>query len=344
MTTSLKVTAFEVARCGYFLPRKKIAEFGSLADCLSDFQTWSSGRNLEDTLTFKVDGEDVQETYCFEMQKAAKTGNYLITTWNKVPMVEGGVPTANGSAKVGKVDVALAKVANGNIPGYPSYFYFLPGSNAVFAMRPSWQPHNGHQGLIRMMKGFLETASPYVVIKPPQPNAEIEVLGFRNKGDTGAPRELLAHYESSLRKLAGRIDYLKKHQSLIRKIVIRNTLNTTVATEKSLMSSMLAKIGLMNHNSRSEMISFGYEMQFTPTLPELNKLIEKYADDAENKEHIGFKLSSNSSEVVWLNHSYAKDEIDFNVTSNDEGIISGKELLDDLEKNQLPRLKKLAQI
>jgi hypothetical protein len=135
MTTTLKVTAFEVARCGYFLPRKKIAEFGSLADCLSDFHAWTTGKNLEDTLTFKVDGEDVQETYCFEMQKSNKTGNYLITTWNKVPMVEGGVPTANGSAKVGKVDVALAKVANGNIPGYPSYFYFLPSSNAVFAMK-----------------------------------------------------------------------------------------------------------------------------------------------------------------------------------------------------------------
>ncbi len=344
MTTTLKVTAFEISRCGYYLPRKKMPEFCSLAQCLADLQQWTSGKNLEDTLTFAVDGEDVPETYCFEMQKANASGNYLLTTWNRVPMVEGGVPAANGSAKVGNVDVALAHVANGNIPGYPTYFYFIPSKRIVFAMRSSWQSHNGHQGLIRMIRGFLETASPYVVTNPVGTDGEVEILGFREKNDTGSPRELVPHYESALRRLAGRVEYLKSHHSMIRKIVFRNTLDISVATEKSFMFSMLQGIGLTNYTSRSQMISFGYEMQLTPTLSELDALIEKYSSDTENKEQIGFRLSKNSSEIVWLNHSYAKDNIDVNVSSDEQGVISGRELLNELENNQLPRLNSLAQI
>jgi len=327
-----------------FFTAKKTPEFCSLKDCLSNFHDWTNGKKLEDTLTFKVDGGDVQEAYCFSMHKSNSSGNYLLTTWNKVPMAEGGVPTANGSAKVGHVDVKIAHVANGNIPGYPTYFYFIPSKSVVFAMRSSWQPHNGHQGLVKMITGFLETASPYVVTNSISSTGEIEIVGFRDKNDRTAPKQLVVQYESVLLKLAGRVDYLRRNHSLIRKIVFRNTLDTSIAAEKSLMYSVLQKIGLTNHSTKTQMISFGYEMQFTPTLLELNALIEKYSGDTENKEHIGFRLAQNSSETIWLNHSYAKDVLDLNLTPEDQGVISGRDLLNELEKNQLSRLKGLAQI
>lgn len=145
MPTNFKVTAFNINRCGYYRRSASAPEFGSLFEVLTDLVVWTQDKDMSETLTFTSDDEDTLPAYCFDIRTSPRNGDFLLTTWNEVPMVEGGVQTASGATRVGHVEVELAEVANGNIPGFPSYFYFMSNENLVFSLRPEGQPHNGHR-------------------------------------------------------------------------------------------------------------------------------------------------------------------------------------------------------
>lgn len=305
MPTTFKVTAFNITRCGYYQRGLTTPEFGFLTDILADLVTWTRGKSLSETLTFRPEGDDTLPAYCFDIRAANRAGDYLLTTWNQIPMVEGGVQTANGTAVVGRVNVELAEVADGNIPGYPSYFYFMGPENLVFSLRPDWLMHNGHQSLVKFLRGFVERASSFVVTNPDPDDADNEIIGYRSGGSEDAPRHLFPGYASSPRRLPGEVEFLREYRHRIRKIVRRDELNFTVQADRNLIGKLLENVGLMNRQVTTESMSFKYEMDFAPSEDDFEQIIRSYYDEADDKTEVGFKLSGEGAPAaaeapVWI--------------------------------------------
>lgn len=315
--------------------------FGTIDQVLANLVSWVGGKSLSETKTFDVEGEDTLPVYCFDIRKAKNAGHYLLTTWNEVPMIDGGVPTANGSAKVGKVDVKLADVANGNIPGYPSYFYFMPKENLVFSLRPDYLPHNGHRGLNLFLKGFLEKATEFVVYDKNSLDGNPAILGYR-KSDNSEIMDLSPGYASSPLRLPGEIQYLEQNIQKIRKLVRRDSLSYALRADRELIVKLLENVGLIGSEQTIQSTTFNYEIDFQPSIEDFNAIVESNNNNLNEKSEIGFRLSGESNVIHWLSHSLAKDDMELDVVVKKNGILLQDELLVGLHKSGVDRLREIA--
>ena len=344
MPTKLKITIFDVTKCGYYKRRESIPEFGGIADILVNLGQWVKNKTLLQTATFTADGEEFLETYCFDLNTGSK-GNYLLTTWNKIPMTEGGVQTANPSNTVGHVSVQLAKVATGNIPGYAAFFYFMPRDNLCIAIRPYGQSHNGHQPLIKYMQGFLEKASKYVVLNKESTGDDIEILGYSVDGNIDEANIPSPAYSSRPKRLPGQEDFLRKNRVLIRKVVKKDRLDLTIQSNKSFVDKVLNFSGIIKAPpTTTKELRFNYEIEFSPSEEEFEELVSQYKLTNDESSEIGFKLTGGGSETHWLSHINAKGEIEVGIEVDESGVLPPEKLISEIEKHHLPRLMQLAGI
>lgn len=342
MTTKLKVTIFNVNKCGYYRRNEKKPSFSGLSDTLLNLSEWVKGKTLLQTATFAADGEEVMESYCFDIRSGLKN-NYLFTTWNKIPMAEGGVQTANPLNTVGNVSVKLAEVVDGNIPGYPAFFYFIPSKDLCVALRPHKQAHNGHQPLIRYMNGFLEKFSKYTVFSDESDPDGYEILGYSVDGNIDEENSAFPAYTSHPKRLPGQEQYLKANRHLIRKMVKKDKLDLNIQANKSLIDKILSLTGIQNTpTTKTKELNFKYEIQLSPSEEEFDEIVKKYKSVKNGSTEIGFKLIGNSSEVFWLSHINAKGEIEVGIDVDENGILSSEKLIAEIEKSHLPRLLQLS--
>lgn len=341
MATTLKVTAFEISKCGYYKRGNKLPEFGQIDAILKNLTSWINGKTLVETKTTDVDGDSCLPTYCFDLRAGDKSKGYLLTTWNEVPMTAGGVQAASGSAAVGKVKVQFTEIARGDIPGFPSYFYFYPAKNLIFSLRPEGMGHNGHQESIRFMKGFIEKASRFVVANLAAEDVDQEILGYSIDGTAEKIEQLIPQYHSSPKKLPGEEEFLRKNIHRIRKLIKRDFLSVKVEANRSLMSGLLRNVGLMKDEVHFDEMSFKYEIDFSPTKAELEEIIKSYDPNTLDKSETGFKLVG-EQEIHWLGHSFAKSEIELDLIADENGILPADQLLYALEKTAFKGLLHMA--
>lgn len=342
MATKLKVTIFDVSKCGYYSRGNKDPMFGGLSDTLLNLSEWVKGKTLLQTATFAADGEELMESYCFDIRLGSKQ-NYLLTTWNKIPMAEGGVQTANPLNTVGSVSVKLAKVVEGNIPGYSAFFYFIPSKNLCFALRPHKQAHNGHQPLIRYMNGFLEKFSKYTVMSDELGQDEFEILGYSIDGNICEEELVSPVYVSHPKRLPGQEQFLRANRQLIRKMVKKDKLDLNIQANKSLIDKILNFSGIVSvPATKTKELNFKYEIQLSPTQDEFDEIVKRYKSMKSGTSEIGFKLAGNGSEVFWLSHINAKGEIEVGIDADENGILSSERLISEIEKNHLPKLLQLS--
>lgn len=325
----MKISAFDVVRCGYYKKRNRNPVFGSLPDALSDLAVWVSNKPMLETKIFDPVDDETFPVYCFDINHSPDKKFFLITTWNEVPMGEDGVAVASGNSRVGDVDVETAEVGEGGIPGFPTYFYFMADRNLLFSIRPDWQRHSGHKGLIQYMKSFLDKAASYVVIDEKADDADNHIIGYR-ASDKHPLAKVSPSYFSRPRRLPGQTEYLLANRLLIRKLVRVDTLILTVQKDRQLVGRVLENMGWLDREIADQTMKFRYELEFQPTEEELIQAIHA-GGNPQRPSRTGFVLSG-SQDIYWLDHAYAKDDLVVNVSHDNNGVIDGLELLRELSK------------
>lgn len=326
---TMKISAFDVVRCGYYKKRNDNPVFGSLPDTLIDLKKWVSGKSLSETKTFEPGDDDVFPVYCFDIHHSQDKKYFLITTWNEVPTGEEGIAVASGSSRVGAVDVETTEVGEGGIPGFPTYFYFMTDENLVFSVRPERQRHSGHNGLIQYMKSFLHKAASYVVINEDADDVDNHIIGYRPSPE-GKITKVYPSYLSKLKRLPGQTEHLQAHRTLIRKIVRIDTLNLSIPKDRHLVGKVLENMGWLDRKIVDQSMRFRYELDFQPNEEELNMAIQTGVEP-QRPSRTGFVLSG-SQDIYWLDHAYAKDDLVIHVSPDSNGVIDGLELLSELSK------------
>lgn len=322
-----KVTFYDVERCGLYNFDSDESELGKLSDYLQQLMDWSKkgGKPLEETCTYAIaESEDVDRTFCYDIVKNASTGDFLLTTWNETPSYAGKVAAVKGSAKVGDAKVEFTALPKDTIPGYATYFWFVP-SKSVFATVRFQHRLNGKKNLDKYFKEFISKFSDYAVWSE-EGDADINIVGYSDSSD-GELQHLHPYYRASMVRKPGQISFIKSQSKKIRKIVRHNRLTPNLQVNQDLWQKALLGLGLKKQKKLDSNVNFSYEFSYTPTEQEVEEMVSEWEKSHDSKwDDIGFLLRGEQA-PRWLSNSVARSEFELKVKRLDEEIVEAKSLL-----------------
>lgn len=332
MNENVKVQFYRITKFGYYRYGQNEPEFGSASEILDELFSWvrRNDKTLAETCTYEPeDGEDEYKSFCFDLVKNNQTGDFVIVTWNETPTNDGRVVTVDGSQTVGNVDINFTDLPEGSIPGYATYFWFIPDHNVFASIRFHHSLLIGKKSLDRYLKEFAAKFTSFVVTE--ETDEEIEILGYSDNDDE--THHLTADFKSYLFTKPGQVDYILHNIENIKKIIRKNELNPQVALDRNIWQKFLEKLNVSHQNNiLTEEVKIKYEVPFSPNIEEVNAIIEDWNDHHESKwDDIGFKFESDN-QIQWLSHSVAKDEFELDVTRDNEEIVDAQSLLDALTR------------
>jgi hypothetical protein len=318
----VKIDFYNVSQVGYFKYGKKDAEFCSLAQMLSELQKWVSGKTIELTGTFN-DTSNPQDAPTFIADIQSALGNYLLSTWNQTPSFDGRAASIPKTATVGKAQPATSSVPAGNIPGYPTYFWFIPVLNVFATVRFEGAVLNGQQALRRYLEAFLATSTSFVAYSNDTPP---KFLGYAKTAGS-PPIRAKARFQTHPYVKDGAHARILAEAANIRKVMRKTELNLQTKEDKSLWQKILRRTHL-SPATKAQAISIPieYEVATHVTKAEVSEMIKDYAASQSTYEDYGFVLKG-SGEQLWLSRSLAKDRISVTVTRTNEATIDAASLL-----------------
>ena len=323
----IKLTYFNITRCGYYRFRDSALAFGGLSETLSDIKLWLNGKTLRQTKVFDpADGDSVFPVYISDLAIDAGTGDALLITWNETPTTAGGqVAAAAGDDPVGSVDVSLMDVPKGGIPGYPCFFLFIPSRSIVVTIRFDGQVHNGNPGLSRYIDDFLGKFSSHVVVV--ENDDGVRINGYVTVHG-GEPQNVRPVYRSSQARVPGKLEWLIENRTQIRKLVRRDRLLAGVAPNYSRLQTIWNWFGITTPAvPHSGSVNFDFELDCSISEEQLDELVEFDALEHDGNKDIGFRMIGESGVIHWLSHALVKQEIDIDVKRTHAGLTSANDLL-----------------
>jgi hypothetical protein len=321
----------KVQSCGLYRPRVRAAAIGSFTEIINNIYNWSStgGRLIQNTCTYEVN-EDIDteflETYLVNMKHDPISGNYFIAMWNKTHESGDSVYALDPMTTVGNVNERALHGSNlpaQSIPGYATYFWIIPSENTI-ATITFGTPRTGMKSFSYWLESFIKTESRYVRF-----DDNDQFLGYA-EGSNQPNSELEPRFTRTLHKNPAKRDLIIRSREHIRGVVRRIKLDRAQPAHEGTVDKLLSLIGIVNRNEQMpHEIPLTYELNYTPSEAELNRIITNYEAGLDNGswEDIGFKFPQNNvfgaDEKEWLSKSYSKGKISIDV----EWVVAGQ-LLD----------------
>jgi hypothetical protein len=310
MATIAKVTAYDIRKCGYYLYGAERPSFGFSGDILAQLVHWVNGKTLRDTKLADTEEQDgVVSTYCLGITKARGHDDYILATWNETPTYQGQVASVQGSALVGNVAVSVSELPAGGIPGFPSYFYFIPERNMFFSVRFDGQTQNGQKSMARYLGDYLKCGTSYVITEDGE--NDIQVIGYGENGDNELEKVRPMFRAYPARK-PGRIQWLRNHVAGIRKMVRSQELRVMVPSERTFYNSLMRYCGVAQPTPPDSEIRIGLDLDVELSAEEFDAVVDAYMASDNDSENVGFKMRG-ANDVHWLRSELVKAEISLDV-------------------------------
>jgi len=322
-----RITFYRIDRCGYYSRNATEAEFCEIEDALEELKAWAfqTGMTLGQTCTFSPDdyNENLSETYCFDLVNNNQE-DYLLVTWNRVPSIGGQVASVPSLEAVGEAQVSLTELPDGSIPGYATYFWFIPSRN-VFACLQFHHRMNGRRNLEKYLREFLAKATEHVV------RDNDEIVGYiKDINDTA--RKLYPQFNSLLHRNQAPINYIRAQRENIRKIIRKDELDLDIHRDRKWWQVMLGGLGVSKQNRTiNTEVKFRFEVNHCPSQAELEDIIATWNNETLHTkwDDTGFQLEGESN-IRWLSYSLARKEIELDVLRDNEEVVNSESLLEKL--------------
>jgi len=309
MLIDARVALYDVKRCGYYAGRRTSPDFAGLADTLASLRAWVSGTTplvIRDTQTFEPDDGETEQmpVFCYSITESAPAGEYLLVTWNQTELANDAFGAISADGAVGAATIQRNNVGANMIPGFPSYFWFLPQQNLVVTVVLSGRS-NGHRGMNQYMRGYLERRAGWVA------NGEsgTDVVGYR-EGTDDPDSELAPSFSSYLIKNAGPIDEIRQNRTSIRRVVRRDTFYPN-GEHPEVRTTLLQRLLWWEAEQppvAPERMEFA--LQYTPTSEQLERLIAQWEATEGSSvqwDDVGFDLRG--GKTLWLSKSRARGQL-----------------------------------
>ncbi len=305
---------YDVKNCGLYLGRSDEARCLTLSSLMKDLRAWGLEKDkpLVETSTFNSN-KSYKPSYLFGMSE--HSGQFLLSLWNAVPQSSKGIGKVDGASKPGKLKVSHAKIGASDIPGYATFFWILPSSNQVVAVKLE-NPTFGVVQFREYIKGFLGNFSSYIVNRV----VDGEVLtGYSDKPKkTAGPDDrvpipkLKPRFSFSARKIPGKQDEIlaksTRVSKLVRDIYVYNNLKDQNSGILERLSEMFNS--LEPKNKRKVRVSMPVELN----RDDVKELIDLYNENDQSEIYdVGFVFSGESGHIEWLSGSNKKEVVSLNV-------------------------------
>lgn len=303
---------FRIKRCGFFKPFDPLPAFGNAQACFEDLELWLDKKPLGETKTFEAGMEaSTHPAYCFDLQRDKATMDVFITLWNEVHHSRGQLPTVNGNATVGQAQVSPVSLKKGDIPGYPSYFWVLPGKDLYAAIIPENSIGTGNGNFRRYMESFLEKFSRCAVLGEDAEHEHV-VIGYASDR-AKAVEDVAPHFEISFCQSPGDIDFLRENASRVRKVIRCEKVLLGVTDDQEVVQTLLRFIpGFANAQPSAPTYKLKYELSCRLDHRELETIIQRSTGALVGGPtgDVGFQLD-NDHRTYWLGRTIVKADRDW---------------------------------
>lgn len=335
MANTATITFYNVKACGLYRGlRGREPEFGELSSILSDLNEWGSGQFLEETKTFDPsEDSDLFPVYLADI--ATHNGDWLVAMWNEVPESEGGIAAVTGRSQVGSPSVEITEKIQGTIPGFATYFWFIPERDILATVRIQ-RPFTGQQAMQLYMENFIRYYCSHVV-------HDTQTIGSDNVAPVGyvrrsgeQPMSLHAKFRTELCRLPSKVEELAADAERIYKVAKRETVSLLSTTERARwerIGNFFNLPSLTVDNRKKARLE--YITDITMNREEVIAAYEEWisSNGAENGTNIGFKLKG-STGFIWFSGSIARDEIDVDLSNTTPEFYDPSVLLRSLSRHK----------
>ena len=345
-----RITFYKIKRCGLYARAKQgsttTAKFLNVSELLEDLKQWAIGKTLADTDVFKNKNNNGFCTYLADIK--TNSGSALLVLCNQVPSTEAGVVSLPKNSMVGSIQQADANsIKKDSIPGYPTYFWFVPSRN-IFATICFSTTVNGRSDMEKYIRQFMKQFSKHVVKELDKQTNKLELKGYSL--DPNNQDETLYKYppsfQSQLYPLAQGLDVLKKRSPEIKKITKKATAEYRTKLSKKLFQRAL---GLFTGIKRTPVASDTFTIDAEISIPngltekEVQELYDEWQDDASSFNFLDYGFTILGGEQLWFSHALAKWEGELSLSFTEQNSFGNiATLLSELDNKRTTILSKIS--
>lgn len=329
------ITFYDVQQCGYYQHRKPDrAEFGTLVKMLNNLRKWATGKDLIDTKLYEGKGDQLP-TYLMDIKFHNKSKTALLTLWNQVPSTsKSSIASVMPNVKVGQPDVILNDIKEGSIPGFATYFWFVPAWGKFASIRFQ-HAVIGSQGLQEYLESFVTIDPVFAVFaEDSEDNAsdkEKEVLGYVDKeGNPEDFRELAPKFKARMTRHKGQHDMILDKADKISRVEKNTMLKLHRPEDLTAWQTILKLSNMREPDERPETFKLKYRMTTPVTVEDVQAMIDDWKDGVETEwNDYGFMFKGDSK-LHWLSHSIARREFELDIERNNDEVVNSMSLLEAL--------------
>ncbi|WP_295755977.1 hypothetical protein [Undibacterium sp.] len=332
-TEEVKVSFYNIDRCGFFQRSNSEPLFSSIADVLTQLATWTSGVDLSKTKILDANPDKGYPVYLLDIHKTGS--EWVFATWNEVPASETGVASVSSNSKVGTPEVHMNEIAPNSIPGYATYFWVLPDEKLLATLQFQHKV-NGQKQMQNYIHSFMSHYMSYAVIDVDAPD-EYRVIGYTDPNDGKVKSNVRANFKTAAYVKTGPVEFILKCHASIKKVVRRGHVNINSVSDRKIWQSFIQFVR-GNKNNAYQLInqSLYVELEYQPELDELKRMIEVEIKEirADVRDDIGFIMEGDASKIHWISKAGAYGNVELEIDRVDEESIKLESLLSALNANK----------
>ncbi|WP_323907519.1 hypothetical protein [Aeromonas caviae] len=351
----LSFSLYQVGRWGIYEGRKhQPAKACDVKEMLLQLHRWGveSKRPLMEKKTYSKAMLRLNPSYLLNMVPSKnKNGDWFVILWNEVENRKGKILYANAQASSEKNQVKKVSGGKDAIPGFPTFFWFLPELNTIACVSPSDTHNLGLAQFRAFMLQFISFFSDSVIKNPNNPDVRIGYSSLVKpaKGpDLRLPdNTLIAACSMSPYPKPGYYNEIKSKASKIKAVV-------KVISAKSITSRDKYREGLyqvaslffgIDHgeNKIDQRIrkSIKLELPVNLTVKDIDDAIEKYESHNYDKLYdVGYKMDG-EQKLYHLSGGKIVEELDLNVPNSfSDSVPDAEVMMNILQQDVRDTLKK----
>lgn len=333
VTEHATITFYNINKCGFYMYGKSTPSFGTVESMLSDLSQWAVGKTLKQTKTFSS-SENALPAYLIDARQQGD--NFLVILWNEVPSSDQNIPSVSENTRFGGgANVILNEIKKGSIPGFATYFWFIPSKDLVATIKLK-HVLTGHKSMQNYMYGFLSKSSQHVVsemIETEDGEYEIKVKGYSEVPNSGqlTKKRHIPYFVTNIMKNPGEHDFILRNVNNLSKIEKVIELDLSRPEEVTLWQKLLEFTRVSKQQLGGVSTKIRYEISPNATLSDIKNMIKDWDayGDSQGCDY-GFVIKG-SPQVYWLSRSLARArELALNIQRTDEEFIEPNSLLNEL--------------
>lgn len=319
----MTLTFFDLEDFGFYQHGTRDLLFGDLRPAMRELHDWSAGKDVGMTELASPSRlyRGALPVYVFGMQSVGD--DWLLATWNTVPAADGKVASLARDSRVGRPPTVHDNpVVEGSIPGFPTYFWFVPQHNAFATLRFE-NPITAARPMLGYVKQFLKTESGYVV-----KDEDDKIVGYRDLNGEGDHTKAHVKVTANVRSKPGEVARLRRERVNIRTVIRDSYLIQRVRRDRSWFQILSQRVRDSEQASElTQDTKVHIAMNYTPTAEELEQMIQTELNTDRETEYddLGFKLAG-SSETIWINSAMSRNTVNVNLQIPANGVVPVRDL------------------